>query len=90
MTLLEKTIVEQAHHELQNLRRALLMADGADRISAISSSFWMLNGLTVLATLENSGMSEDAVEELRAIDREMGQATAAGSLVGLIKKDTLN
>lgn len=90
MTRLEMTIVEQARHELQNLRRALLMTEGADRISAISSSFWMLNGLTVLATLANSGMSEEAGEELNAIDREAGQATAAGGLVGLIKKDPPN
>ncbi|WP_426207393.1 hypothetical protein [Pseudomonas sp. TSPC2-1] len=49
MTRLEMTIVEQARHELKNLRNALLLPEGQDRTSAISSSFWMLNGLTMLA-----------------------------------------
>ena len=50
----------------------------------------MLNGLTMLATLANSGLGESAAEELHAIDRDAGQAIAAASLVGLIKKDTPN
>ena len=90
MTLLETTIVEQARHELQNLRCALLLPEGPARTSKISSSFWMLNGLTMLATLANSGLGESAAEELHAIDRDAGQAIAAASLVGLIKKDTPN
>lgn len=88
MTLLEKTIIDQARHELENLRRALLMPDGDDRISALSSSFWMLNGFTMLACLKDSGMSEDAATELHAIDREAGQATSAAGLVGVINKKT--
>lgn len=88
MTRLEMTIIEQARHELENLRYALLLPEGQDRNSAISSSFWMLNGLTMVATLTNSGLSENAAEELHAIDRESGQAIAAASLVGLNKKNT--
>lgn len=90
MTLLETTIVENARHELQNLRRALLMPEGSDRIAALSSSFWMLSGLTMLGHIANSGMSEKAAVELQAIDREAGQATAAASLVGMIKRDIPN
>lgn len=87
MTRLETTIVEQASHELNNLRSALLMPDGEDRVAAISSSFWMLNGLTILASLKDSGLSEKARAELNAIDSDAGQATTAASLVGVIKKD---
>lgn len=58
MTDLETTIIEQARHELQNLRRALLMPVGDDRIATLASSFWMLSGLTMLASLENSGLSK--------------------------------
>lgn len=68
MTLLETTIVEQARPELQNLRCALLLPEGPDRTLDISSSFWMLNGLTMLTTLANSGLGESAAEELHAID----------------------
>lgn len=88
MTLLEKTIIDQARHELENLRRALLMPDGDDRISALSSSFWMLNGLTILACLKDSGLSKAASAELQALDIEAGQAIAAAGLVGMIKKDS--
>ncbi|WP_426158097.1 hypothetical protein [Pseudomonas sp. TSRC2-2] len=90
MTRLEMTIVEQARHELKNLRNALLLPEGQDRTSAISSSFWMLNGLTMLAALANSGLGESTAQELHAIDRDAGQAIAAASLVGLIKKEGPN
>lgn len=86
MTDLETTIIEQARHELQNLRRALLMPVGDDRIAALASSFWMLSGLTMLASLENSGLSKKAAEELHTLDREAGQAIAAAGLLGAIRK----
>lgn len=88
MTALEKTIIDQARHELLNLRRALLMPDGEDRISALSSSFWMLSGFTMLASLKDSGMSDDASTELHAIDIEAGQAISAAGLVGVINKSS--
>ncbi|MDC6536477.1 hypothetical protein LN429_15340 [Pseudomonas syringae] len=87
MTRLETTIIDQARHELCNLRNALLMPEGEERVSAISASFWMLNGLTMLASLADSGLCENAIAVLNAIDSEAGQATAAASLVGMIKKD---
>lgn len=88
MTLLEKTIVDQARHELENLRRALLMPNGDDRTSALSSAFWMLSGFTLLACLKDSGMGEDACTQLHAIDRDAGQAISAAGLVGMINKNT--
>ena len=86
MTNLETTIIEQARHELQNLRRALLMPVGDDRITALASSFWMLSGLTSLGSLAKSGLSEKSVDELLALDKEAGQAIAAAGLVGAITK----
>ncbi|PMZ35169.1 hypothetical protein C1X25_34960, partial [Pseudomonas sp. GW247-3R2A] len=68
MTRLETTIIEQARHELCNLRNALLMPEGEERVSAISASFWMLNGLTMLASLADSGLCENAIAVLNAID----------------------
>lgn len=85
MTLLETTIIEQALHELQNLRQALLMAEGDDRATALSASFWMLTGLTMLASLKDSGLSDIAVAKLNAIECESGQAISAAGLVGVFK-----
>jgi len=86
MTRLENTIIEQAQHELENLRHALLMAEGDDRTSALSSSFWMLNGFTMLACLKDSGMSEDASAELRAIDSKACQAVSVAGWLGCSTK----
>lgn len=86
MTRLELSIVEQANHELSNLRRALLMPEGEERVSAVSSSFWMLNGYTLLANLKDSGLSGKAKAELDAIDSEAGQAIATARLVGMLKR----
>ncbi|MNT87036.1 hypothetical protein D3C72_2274010 [compost metagenome] len=47
----------------------------------------MLNGLTLLANLANSGMSKETAQELNAIDLEAGQAMAAARLIGVIRKD---
>lgn len=87
MTNLETTIIEQAHHQLNELRSALLQPEAKDRGDNISSAFWMLNGLTLLANLANSGMTQETAQELHAIDREAGQAMAAARLVGVIRKD---
>lgn len=87
MTALETTIIEQARQHLRELRGALLLPEGSDRSDDISSAFWMLNGLAMLANLANSGMTEQAAQELHAIDLEAGQAMAAARLVGVIRKD---
>ncbi len=87
MTPLETTIIKQARQQLTELRSALLRPEGPDRGDDISSAFWMLNGVTILANLVDSGLSKEAAQELLAIDQEAGQAMAAARLVGVIRSD---
>ncbi|QIB50069.1 MULTISPECIES: hypothetical protein [Pseudomonas] len=86
MTKLEETIVEQAKYQLQELRMSLVRPEAPERNEAISSAFWMLGGLTILANLVDSGMSDDAAKALQVIERESAQAMSAASLLGPIKR----
>jgi len=84
MTHLEKTIIEQARYQLTVLRSALMQSESGERDDGITSAFWMLNGITLLANLANSGMSKATSQQLLAIDAEAAQAIAAARLVGII------
>jgi hypothetical protein len=55
MTTLETNIVEQARQHLLELRGALLLPKGQGRSEGISSAFWMLNGLVLLANNTSNG-----------------------------------
>ena len=84
MNQLETTIIEQARSQLTELRAALMQPECVDRDNGISSAFWMLSGLTILANFGRSGMSDEASKQLLAIDAEAAGAMAAARLVGTI------
>lgn len=79
MNQLETTIIEQARSQLAELRAALMQPEGVDRDENISSAFRMLSGLTILANLANSGMSDETAKQLLEIDAEAAGAMAAAT-----------
>lgn len=84
MNQLEATIIEQARCQLTELRATLVLPVGQDRDDSISSAFWMLSGLTILANLVESGLTDETAKRLLAIEREAAGALAAARLSGRI------
>lgn len=86
MIQLETTIIMHARQQLTELRGSLMRPEGTDRDDDIQAAVWMLSGITMLANLANSGMSDEAAQTLKDIDSEAAQAMSAARLVGVIPK----
>jgi hypothetical protein len=86
MIQLERTIIGHARQQLAELRGSLMLPAGTDRDDDIQSAFWMLSGITMLANLTNSGMTDEAAQTLKAIDVEAAKALTAAMLTNPIRK----
>lgn len=71
MHQLEQTIIKAARGELQRLRAPSSTSE--DRDDALAA-FQALNALVMLAHIQDSGLSENAIKELLAIELEAAQA----------------
>ncbi len=83
MEKLEATILAEARQRLKELRYGLYDGEDDLRDVTVHSSAAMLGGLTFLAHLADSGLSEPAIRELLSIEREAMEAYDAAKLVGL-------
>ncbi|WP_432780693.1 hypothetical protein QZH44_30010 (plasmid) [Pseudomonas corrugata] len=80
MNQLETTVIESARSQLEDLCGALAREEDSDRKDDVSSAYWMLNGLLMLAYVKDSGLGEEAVRELQAIERESATVMSAKSI----------
>lgn len=68
MTPTEKTILQVARKTLEDAYRAAEMAP-----ESIMSSFWQLQGLTMLTIYRDHGLSEETVSQLSVIERDLAK-----------------
>lgn len=78
MNTLEKTIISQARSHLDDVRRILADEPSEDRDHEITAAWARLGALEVLAHFA-SGLSEEATNEMLAIEHESAQVISASN-----------